>query len=178
MKIIQHPHTTLRKKAQPIGQITPKITALAHSMLTTLVPQKNKAIGVGLSANQVNKLHRLFVYLNQDKTFEIILNPVILKSSRQTTADLKPEDQFNEGCLSIIGYWGFVNRPLKIKAQYQTLTGLRKTKVINFPHSIYFQHELDHLNGVLFIDHVKKQGNQLYKADSQGTLTPANLPLL
>lgn len=172
MKIINYPHKTLRKKAKPIETITPEIKDLAKKMMATLVPDPKKPVGVGLAANQVNQLHRLFIVLLPNKKYQICLNPQITKQSKKMLSDLPEKRRFLEGCLSIPGYYGFVDRPQKIKVTYQTLTGITKTASLKPPHSSYFQHELDHLNGVLFIDHLKQSGHPLYKVDKKGQLKP------
>jgi peptide deformylase len=176
MKIIQHPHPNLRKKAKYIEAITPEITTLGQEMLQTLVPNPKNPIGVGLAANQVNKLLRLFIVLLPNKKYTPCLNPLIIKTSKKMLSDLPEKQQFLEGCLSITGYYGFVDRPQKIKVQYQTLTGLTKTAILKPPYSSYFAHELDHLNGVLFIDHLKKSNHHLYKVNKNGQLKPVKNP--
>lgn len=171
MKIIKYPHPNLRKKAQAIKTITADIKKLAQEMFKTLVPDPKKPLGVGLAANQVNQLHRLFI-VKLPKKYQICLNPQIIKSSKKTLSQLPQKSQFLEGCLSIPNYYGFVNRPIKIKVKYLTLKGLAKTTTLTPPHSSYFAHELDHLNGILFIDHLKKNQEQLYKTNSQNQLEP------
>ena len=175
LKIIQHPHLVLRKKAKPVKKITPTIVQFSQDLLKTLVPQKDKPIGRGLAANQLNQLYRIFVIKMPGK-HEVCLNPKVLKSSKKTLSSLPEDKRFLEGCLSIPGYYGFVNRPLKIKVKYQTPSGSTKTKTLTPPHSSYFLHELDHLNGVLFIDHIKKTQQQLYLADKQGKMQPIDNP--
>jgi len=176
MKIIKYPHKTLRKKAKVIKTVTPEILKLAQDMMATLVPDPNKPIGVGLAANQVNQLHRLFIVKLPDK-YEICLNPQIIKSSKKMLSSLPQKSQFLEGCLSIPDYYGFVDRPIKIKAKYTTLKGLEKTITLTPPYSSYFSHELDHLNGILFLDHLKKTQEQLYKTNSEGKLEPTDQSL-
>ena len=177
MKIIKHPHPALRKKAKPIKAITPVIKKLATDMMATLVPPNPPAggpIGVGLAANQVDQLHRLFIVKLPDK-YEVCLNPQIIKTSKKMLSDLPQKAQFLEGCLSIPGYYGFVDRPIKIKVKYQTIKGLDKTTTLTPPHSSYFAHELDHLNGILFLDHLKKNEEQLYQTNSKGKLKPVSM---
>jgi len=175
LKIIQHPHLVLRKKAKPVKKITPTIVQFSQDLLKTLVPQKDKPIGRGLAANQLNQLYRIFVIKMPGK-HEVCIKPKVLKSSKKTLSSLPEDKRFLEGCLSIPGYYGFVNRPLKIKVKYQTPSGSTKTKTLTPPHSSYFLHELDHLNGVLFIDHIKKTQQQLYLADKQGKMQPIDNP--
>jgi peptide deformylase len=173
-KIIKYPHPTLRKKAKPIRAITPEIKRFCQTLLETLNPPGQEPLGVGLAANQVNRLHRVFVIKTPDDKFTLCLNPRILKTSKKTLASLPEKQRFLEGCLSIPGYYGFVDRPIKVKVKYQTPQGLTKTQTLTPPHSSYFQHELDHLNGVLFIDHTKKNQEQLYLADKTGKLQPTD----
>ncbi len=143
-------------------------------MMATLVPDPKKPIGVGLAANQVDQLHRLFIVKLPDK-YEVCLNPQIIKTSKKMLSDLPQKAQFLEGCLSIPGYYGFVDRPIKIKVKYQTIKGLDKTTTLTPPHSSYFTHELDHLNGILFLDHLKKNEEQLYQTNSKGKLKPVSM---
>jgi peptide deformylase len=176
LKIIHYPHQGLTKKARSVKQITPKIEKLAQDMLKTLVPNSKKPLGVGLAATQVNQMWRLFVMLMPDNQYQIIINPQIIKTSKKTLSSLPKDQQFLEGCLSIPGYYGFIDRPLKIKVRYQTITGLNQQKSLTPPHSAYFQHELDHLNGILFIDYLKKRNEPLYLADKNGQLNPIEFP--
>jgi len=165
LKIVKYPHKALRKKTKPIKTITPKIVKFSQELMKTLVPKPGKPLGVGLAATQVNHLYRLFIIKMPDEKFEVCINPEIIKSSKKMLSDLPEKDRFLEGCLSIPDYYTFVNRPLKIKVKYQTTKGLAKTRTLIPPFSSYFSHELDHINGVLFIDHLKKSPQQLYLAN-------------
>jgi peptide deformylase len=113
-----------------------------------------------------------------NRRYEIVVNPEIVKASKKTLSSLPEDQQFLEGCLSIPGYYAFVDRPIKIKARYQTIKGLNKVVTFTSPYATYFQHELDHLNGVLFIDYLKKGGEQLYLADKKGKLKPTGTVLV
>lgn len=175
-KIIQYPHPGLTKKAKTVKQITPKIEKLAQDMLKILLPDAKKPLGVGLAATQVNQMWRLFVMLMPDNQYHIIINPQIVKTSKKMLSSLPKDQQFLEGCLSIPGYYGFIDRPLKIKVRYQTITGLKQQKSLTPPHSSYFQHELDHLNGILFIDYLKKRKEPLYLADKNNQLNQIEFP--
>lgn len=180
LKIIKYPHKNLRVKAKPVKKITEEIKQFSQDLLETLVPKKDEPLGVGLAATQVNKLHRIFVCLmsastqkdEPNKKFEICINPEIIKASKKTLSSLPQDDQFLEGCLSIPNYYGFVDRSTKIKVRYQTLKDQVVTKGLVPPFSSYFAHELDHLNGKLFIDYVKKNHEQLYLADQKRQLNP------
>lgn len=174
-KIVTLPHPSLRQVAPPITTITPEVKAFAAKLLDTLSPKGKDSIGVGLAATQVNSTLRMFAMLTPDKKHTIMINPRLLKANKKLLSSLPEDKQFLEGCLSIPGYWGFVDRPIKIKVSYTSLKGLTKTVTLTPPFSTYFQHELDHLNGVLFIDHIKAQSGQLYKADAKGKLKPVKI---
>lgn len=177
-KIIQYPHKILRQPAQIVTGFDSRLRKLADELLKTVVPDPLEPLGVGLAANQIGSLWRVFVMLMPNKKTEVIINPRILKSSKKTLSSLPQKDQFLEGCLSFPGFYGFVDRPVKIKVSYQTLTGLTKTARLAAPYSAYFQHERDHLDGILFIDYLKKSGGQLFFGRDRGHLKPITNPFL
>jgi len=176
LKIIKYPHPALRKKAKPVKTITPAIQRFSQELLQVLVSKKGEPLGVGLAANQVNKLWRIFIIKMPDDKFQVCINPQLLKTSKKNLKGLAEDKHFLEGCLCFPGYYGFVNRSIKIKVKYQTPQGLSKTKTLTPPHSSYFQHELDHLNGILFIDYIKQRKEQLYLADKQNKMQPVDNP--
>ena len=182
MKLIKYPHPTLRKKAKEITKITPEIKKFSKELLLTLVPKKGKPHGVGLAANQVNSLKRIFVVLlpasssdGSNKKYQVCINPEIIKTSKKNLSALPKKSQFLEGCLCFPGYYGFVDRPAKIKVRYLTPEGLEKKARLAQPYSSYFAHELDHLNGVLFIDHIINH-EKLYLANKKGQLELVDNP--
>ena len=140
-------HAVLRSKSRKVQKVTPKLAAFAERMLETM----RAANGVGLAAPQVGILLRLFVVeLPEDEEDElppetyILFNPEIVKS--------KGEEIGFEGCLSIPGYIGEVARQEEI-----TVKGLdERGRKVRFRLEGYlarvFQHEIDHLNGVLYTD--------------------------
>ena len=175
LNIVQYPHPALRKKALTVKKFDNNFKKFAQHLYQTLIPEKGSPEGAGLAANQVNNLSRVFVMLMPSKKFEIVVNPYIINQSKKMLSQVISEkDRFLEGCLSIKGYYGFVDRPAKIKVRYQDPNGLSKRKTLTPPYSSYFQHELDHLNGVVFIDYVRKSKQQFYLADKKGQLQPVD----
>jgi len=164
----------LRQKSKPIKKITPEINQLVKEMITTA--DQNPEDWLGLAAPQVNIHKRLFIikFSLKDKP-KIIINPQIVTSSSEKTVDIveKKKRQL-EGCLSVPGLFGFVNRPYHITVKWTDLDNKEHQEELIYPESTYFQHEFDHLNGILFIDHILKQDGQLYQ-EQEGEMTEINL---
>ncbi|MBU2051941.1 peptide deformylase, partial [Patescibacteria group bacterium] len=100
-------------------------------------------------------------------SIQAIINPEIIKTYPKKLSQLPEDQQFMEGCLSFLGYYGFVDRPIKIKVRYQAISGQVKEQILVKPFSSYFQHERDHLDGILFIDYLKQSRGKIYKADKK-----------
>lgn len=132
----------LRKKCKEVKEITPKIIELLDDMADTLY----EANGVGLAAPQVGMLKRIVVIDIGEGLYELI-NPVILEQSGEQTG--------NEGCLSIPGKMGVVTRPNYVKAEATNRDGERYIIEGEGLMARAICHELDHLEGVLYADHVE-----------------------
>ncbi len=134
----------LTKKSREVTEITPKIRELVNDMLDTMY----KAEGVGLAAVQVGVLKRIAVVdVSEEADSPIILiNPVILETSGTQTGD--------EGCLSVPGMKGCVTRANYVKVKAYDLD--MKERVIEGTELLAraLQHEIDHLDGILYIDHM------------------------
>ena len=136
----------LRKRAEEITQVDDKIRKLASEMLRTL----KDAGGIGLAATQVGEELRVFVVDRSQFQLEtsplIVINPVIVETNREQSEE--------EGCLSIPGVYADVNRPLELTLKGMDLN--EKEMVIQAKGflSRVFAHEIDHLDGVLFVDHL------------------------
>ena len=165
LKIVQTGSPVLRQKAKPVIKIDKKISKLIKDMRETLVSQKNPE-GVGLAAPQIGKSLRIFLMKNKDEIVTVI-NPKIVKKYKNTKSS--PDDQkILEGCLSVLNYYGPMTRPKKIKISYMDENGKQTTKQFSgFPAQIV-QHEMDHLEGVLFIDKLLKEKKSLYKQNREG----------
>lgn len=172
-KIITIPNPLLRQKSKPVGNPPAggdkKIEKIIADLLET-VKNTSEPKGLGLSAIQIGYPIRIFVAKTK-KDFEVFINPEITLVSKETLKKvLKKERQFFEGCLSVPQIYGFADRPYQIKMSWQDEKGQKKSQSFKNRLAICLQHELDHLNGVLFIDHLLKQKGEIYelKKDKNG----------
>ena len=143
-EILQLPHPVLRRRARKVRDIDEDVLRLAYDMVDTM----RKANGVGLAANQVGDLRRVIVIqLPEENEARIYINPEI------TAKD--GERRVEEGCLSIAGYKGTVTRSVWVRFRAldhtATVVKLRAEDVL----SQALEHEVDHLNGILYIDHME-----------------------
>jgi len=164
-KILTVPEPLLRQKSKPVDKIDKKIKTLIKNLKDTLEAAEEPK-GVGLSAPQIGVLRQVTVIKRGDKV-ETFINPKIISSSKKTLKDILPPDKRPfEGCLSVPGIWSFVNRPFKVKVSYLNEKGVKKTEELETPTSVCIQHEIDHLNGILFVDRALRQGSKLYKQET------------
>lgn len=133
---------TLRKKAREVKSITKRTLTLLDDMKETMHHDE----GAGLAAPQVGVLRRIAIIEHEDDFYEII-NPKITKRSNA-------EEKDTEGCLSIPGFWGAVNRPHTISVEYMDREGKQQEIEISGRLARIFCHEIDHLDGILFVDKV------------------------
>ena len=147
-KILKFPDQDLRIKAKPVETFDEELKALTDDMFETM----HSVNGVGLAATQIGVAKQVAVIdISPEKNEPlVIVNPAI-----QILDPSKTED-YDEGCLSVPGFFEKISRPSDIKLTYQDLNGKKQeikpegllTKVV--------QHELDHLNGRLFVDHISE----------------------
>src|SRR3972149_9534299 len=141
----------LRKKSQAVGKIDKKVKDLIADLKDTLEAQKNPE-GVGLAAPQVGKNLKVFI-INHEGQKRVIINPKILSKSKDKRATKKKisRKEILEGCLSLPNYYGPLNRSLSIKIEYLDEKGDKKVEEFKGFLAQIVQHEIDHLNGILFI---------------------------
>ncbi len=132
----------LRKKSKKVEKITDEIRHLVLEMEKTM--ENNK--GMGIAAPQVDHLKRIIVIKNNEQSFYFI-NPVILEKSRN-------KNTLEEGCLSLPDCCLPVKRPEAIKVKFLTLKGEEKKMNLSGIPARIFQHEIDHLNGILITDRI------------------------
>lgn len=144
--ILIHPDPRLKKPCDPIAEVTAEISKLAADMLETMY----EAPGIGLAAPQVGVMKRLIVMdcIKQGTPEPMaLLNPEVIWSS---------EDQstYEEGCLSIPDQYAEVKRPASVTVRWMDLTGAAHERQFEGLWATCVQHEIDHLNGKLFIDYL------------------------
>jgi peptide deformylase len=146
LPVIKLGHPTLRKKAEEVQNFDRDLSLLASDLIETMQVYS----GIGLAGNQVNILKRIFVIdlslIDENLSPKAYINPRIISS--------EGSDSREEGCLSIPDVNADVDRASKIEVEYQTLDGKVVEDTIEDLQARVFQHELDHLNGVLFIDRI------------------------
>ncbi|MDP3462576.1 MAG: peptide deformylase [Bacteroidales bacterium] len=139
----------LRSKARKVRKIKdPIISKLSERMLQTVLDPANK--GVGIAAPQVGIGYQVILVQRFDKEgepFETVINPEIRSSSDSLWRRI-------EGCLSIPVIRDTVERPWSIEVRYRDIHGKKRKETVNGFTARIFQHEIDHLNGVLFIDYI------------------------
>ena len=144
LEVLHYPNPRLRLKANPIEAIDQGIKTLARDMLETMYAEG----GIGLAATQVDRQKRLVVLdLSEEKNQPVyMINPEILKS--------EGNEEMQEGCLSVPGFYETVERAETIRFRYLNLDGDVIEQETDGLLAVCVQHEIDHLNGKLFIDYL------------------------
>lgn len=144
LPVLHFPDERLRIKAKPVAEVTPDIQRIADDMLETMYAEE----GIGLAATQVDIHQRIIVIdvsENRDQPF-VIINPEVLEKSGETGIE--------EGCLSVPESRGFVPRSEKIKIRALDRDGKAYELAADDLLAICIQHEMDHLEGKLFVDYL------------------------
>ena len=176
MKVLTAPNPFLSKTAKPVVSWTPKLQKQLEQMIL-LLKNSHDPQGVGLAATQVGIDKRFFIVLHKGQP-QVFINPKITKTSTKMLSDKYKHTKKRplEGCLSIPKLWGFVDRPYSIilsSLHLQGLTLKAVTKTYTGLNAIYIQHERDHLDGILFTDHILKQNGTIFIETKKG-LVPLN----
>lgn len=147
--ILTLPDKRLRQIADPIEKVDAEIKALAKDMLETMY----EAPGIGLAAPQIGEMKRIVVMdLAKDDELKapiVMINPEILSVSEETATS-------EEGCLSIPELYYDVERPAEVTVRYTDLDGKVQETHATERFAVCIQHELDHLDGVLYIDYLSR----------------------
>ena len=148
-KILIEPDPILRKKSSSLEKIDDQTRKLMKDMLKTMY----EAPGIGLAATQIGILKRIIVIdisKNEEKKTPLFLvNPEIIFRSKNTSV-------YEEGCLSLPGQFAEIERPAECHLKYINFDGKTKELKADGLLSTCIQHEVDHLNGILFIDYLSK----------------------
>ena len=143
LKVLRYGDPSLRRRAQPVGDVTPEIRRIIADMTETMYDE----VGIGLAAPQVGISKRLIVIADEEgRGVQALLNPTIVDRGGEMTGE--------EGCLSIPGVFAPVTRAAWVEVEARAVDGQPVTINARGLRSRVLQHEIDHLDGVLFIDRV------------------------
>jgi len=154
-KILIHPDPRLKATADPVGTFDKELAALADDMLETMYA----APGIGLAAPQIGLNKRLLVMdcVKEEGAAPdpmVLINPEVVWTSEDTNV-------YEEGCLSIPDQYADVTRPSEVEVTWQDLDGNQRTEKFDELWATCVQHEIDHLDGKLFIDYLKPLKRQM-----------------
>jgi peptide deformylase len=148
-EIIILPDKRLRQASEPVKQVDASVRKLVGDMFDTMY----KAPGIGLAAIQIGVSKRVITLdlskKEDNQEPQVFINPEITWASDKTA-------KYEEGCLSIPEYYEEVERPAEVKVKYMDLDGKKHEIEAKGLLATCLQHEIDHINGVLFIDHLSK----------------------
>ncbi|MBI2338178.1 peptide deformylase [Candidatus Daviesbacteria bacterium] len=165
MHVVKAPDPKLRVQTKPVKKINPGLVQTLKEMVKLTKTFKDPE-GVGLASTQVG-LEGSFFVAKDGEDFISVINPRILSTGKRTK-------KYFEGCLSVPNMWAEVNRYTSIKVSYQDESGKTVTVPLKGVLAWIFQHEIDHLNGILFSDRCLQQKGRFYKftgKDKTGTDT-------
>jgi len=169
--IITLPNEHLREKSARIGVITDEIKKIVQDMQdATMDWEASRAheVGVALAAVQIDQLLKIVVVRNNydnkdDRTFTVFINPEITKLDGELVEDY-------EGCLSVKDVYGKVPRYSKVKVKAMDLDGREFRVTAEGFLARIFQHEIDHCNGIVFVDHIKDKPEAFFQLKEDGNL--------
>ncbi len=171
--IITLPNPHLRQKSQRVGVVTDTIKQIVADMEAATIDwdqSRDHEVGVALAAVQIDQLYKIVVVRNNydnkdDHTFTVFINPEITKLEGEIKADY-------EGCLSVPNVYGKVPRHTKVRVKARNLHGKEFRVTAEGFLARIFQHEIDHTNGIVFIDHLKDDEQAFFRLDDDGKLQP------
>lgn len=160
LRILEVPDAGLRAVAKPVEQVDDRVRGIVADMFETMYDAR----GIGLAATQVGILERIVVIDLQERESEDEVPEVDAKPVRRPHAFINPElvsvseetAIYNEGCLSIPEQYAEVERPARCTVKWLDEAGAEREQELGGLMATCIQHEIDHLNGVLFIDHISR----------------------
>jgi peptide deformylase len=171
--IIALPNAHLRQKSARVGVITPEILDVIRDMQNATInwdQSREHEVGVALAAVQIDRLYKIIIVRNNyddkdDHTFTTFINPQITKFEGAIEEDF-------EGCLSVRDIYGKVPRHTKVRVKALGETGKEFRVTAEGFLARIFQHEIDHCNGIVFIDHIRDNPEAFYQLTDEGKLEP------
>ncbi len=160
-KIVTVKDPILRLKSKEVQNLDKKLFNLIKDLKDTLIIQKDP-IGVGLAAPQIGKSLRMFA-IKPKEAVKIIINPQVISVSKKAKELMEEHTKLMEGCLSLPNLYGPLKRPDSIKVNYLNEKGDKITSLFDGFEAQIIQHEIDHLEGVLFTDRLLEQKKPLYE---------------
>lgn len=154
-KVVLAPDARLRVKTKLVKKIKSSLSDIIREMIKTTLSFRDPE-GVGLASTQIGNDERYFVGMIGGKKLKAFINPQITWISKRTKV-------YFEGCLSVPAYWGETKRSLCVKVRYQDLQGTEHQETLKGTDAWIFQHEVDHLDGKLFMDRVLEQKGRIFK---------------
>lgn len=171
--IISLPNPHLRQKSARVGVISDEILAIIQDMRDATINwdlSREHEVGVALAAVQIDRLYKIVIVRNdydnkEDHTFTTFINPQITKYEGSIEEDF-------EGCLSVKDIYGKVPRYTKVRVKALDERGQEFRVTAEGFLARIFQHEIDHTNGIVFIDHIKDKPNAFFRLQNDGKLEP------
>ena len=169
--IITLPDPHLRERSQKVTFVTPEIEKIIADMEAATIDweaSRKHEVGVALAAVQINQLKRIVVVRNDfnnkdDHGFTVFINPEITKYEGQIEKDY-------EGCLSVRNVYGLVPRYTKVRVKATGVDGKEFRVTAEGFLARIFQHEIDHTNGIVFVDHIRDQEDAFFTLTDSGEL--------
>jgi peptide deformylase len=155
-EVVQFPDPRLKQVSAPVGDVTDEIRALARDMIEVMYDEP----GIGLAAPQVGASIRLFVIDTEWSDEEVGPNPLVVLNPE--ISDREGRITWDEGCLSVPDYTATVERDAAITLRGTDLDGQPIEEQAEGLRAVCIQHEVDHLDGVLFIDRISRLKRSLY----------------
>jgi len=155
-EVIQFPDPRLKKVSEPVGEVTDEIRALARDMIEVMYDEP----GIGLAAPQVGASIRMFVIDTEWSDEEIGQHPCVVINPE--ISDREGSITWDEGCLSVPDYTAIVERNAIITLRGTDLDGKPIEEHAEGLRAVCIQHEVDHLDGILFIDRISRLKRSLY----------------
>lgn len=169
--IIALPNGHLRQRSAKVGAVTPPVRKVIDDMMAATLDweaSRPHEVGVALAAIQINQPYRIVIVRNNfddknDKSFSVFINPEVIKLEGKVEEDY-------EGCLSVTDVYGKVPRHSKIRMKALDESGQSiRVRAEGFLARV-LQHEIDHVNGLVFVDHIKDNPEAFYKLKDDGKL--------